>query len=128
MGRRQRALTADRDEDVDTVVIQSFLNAVEAFAQHSWVDPRGTKHGSTTGKDLIYTIVEPQTLFAVFEQASPPVAEPNDSAAVPNLAGPHNRTDHRIQSRTVTTTGEYSNALQAHLRFSTSSTFVTSLG
>ena len=75
---RQCALAADRDENVDAVVVQCLLDLVQAGPQLVGMDPRGAQHGAALGQQPVVAVVVLELDAPVLQQASPPVKETDD--------------------------------------------------
>ena len=106
----QRALAADRDQHVDAVVVERLHDLVEAGLQLVRVHPGGAEHRAALGQQTVVAVVVVELDTSVLEQATPAVLEPDHRGSVPRIPGPHHRANHSIQTRTVTATGEDSDA------------------
>jgi hypothetical protein len=96
MRGRERAFATDRDEHVDAVVVQRLLDLVEPGAQLLRVNSGGTQHGPALGQQAVIAVIVGQVDASVLKQSTPPVLEADDRRAVSHVAGPHDRTDHRV--------------------------------
>ena len=105
---RQRAFAADRDEDVDTVVIQRLLDLVQPGPQLVGVRAGGAQHRSALGQQPVVAVVVLELHAPVLQQPAPAVLESDHRRAVPGVAGAHYRPDDGVEARAVAAAGENS--------------------
>ena len=73
------------------------------------IGPRGAKNRAAPGQDAAYR-GDVQHHGVALERAAPAVPEADELQVVLGDAGPHDRTDHRVQSRTIAAAGQDSHS------------------
>ena len=113
-GDAERVLAADRDERVDPFALERVVHACHPAVHLARVRPRRAEDRATAVQEPA-CVGDRQFAHLAFDDAAPPVTEPDDLVAVHAFTLAHDRADHRVESGAVAASREHTDAHRALL-------------
>ncbi len=107
-GSRERPLSSDDDQRINAVSGHGGFHPLNPVIKHVGLVATRPQNGASAGQKSSASL-NIEWHPAIIEQAAPTVEEPDNHVAVFPFGLAHDASDHRVQTRTIASTGEHPN-------------------